>query len=387
MQKRIFSIDFTRGIAMMIMALDHTRDLLHVTSATSSPTDLSTTTPLLFFTRWLTYLCAPIFVFLAGSSVYIARERKGDIAASRKFLFRRGAFLVGLEFTIVSFGMFMDAGFHLLLFEVIAAIGTGLIILSFLLPLKPQTIIVIALVILLLHDAVIYIPMKEGSMIMNVLSPLFSPMAFPFAGRVFVMGYPPVPWLGIILLGFGAGPLFMIRPAMPRARFGQLAIGCLVLFVIFRLLNVYGDPAPWAAGKNALFTFLSFMNVTKYPPSLAFTLVTVGCMFIILWIGEQAGGKWAEVPDTYGKAPLFYFIVHFYFIHLILLAVLFLQGYHWSDLDFAGGGFGRPKGRPNGLPLWAVYLVWPCVVGLLYKPCRWFNRYRAARAGSWLKYV
>lgn len=387
MQKRIFSIDFTRGIVMMIMALDHIRDLLHVSSITGSPTDLSTTTPILFFTRWVTYLCAPIFVFLAGTSVFLAKEGRGELARTRYFILKRGIFLVLIEFTVINFGMFLDAGFHLFLFEVIAAIGFGFMILSGLLSLKPTTILTIGLVILLFHNALDFIPPKTNTASLREFLSFFNPAAIPFSGRVFVMGYPPVPWLGILLLGYGAGPLFRNSPEKRAAWFLRLGVGSLFLFLIGRFLNIFGDPAPWSNQKNGLFTFLSFINVTKYPPSLLFCLVTLGAMFFFLWFGERVSKAWAEVPKTYGQAPLFFFIVHFYLIHVLLLGMLFLQGFHWSQLDFADGTFGRPKGRVSGVPLWAVYVVWPVVVAILYKPCRWFIHYRRTHADSWLRYI
>src|SRR5579863_479654 len=387
LQKRINSIDFTRGIAMIIMALDHVRDLLHRSSISASPTDLSTTTPLLFFTRWITYLCAPIFVFLAGTSVFLSKERKNDLQQSRRFILKRGLFLIVLEFTLVNFGLFMDAGFHFLLFEVIAAIGFGFIILSLLMPLKPSVILLIGLGILLLHDAVIFISMKENTLAMTVLSPLFSPASFPFSGRLFVMGYPPVPWLGILLLGYGSGQIFLQPKEKRAAIFLRLAIFGLLLFVLMRFINIYGDPVPWAKNKNPLFSFLSFMNVTKHPPSLLFSLVTLGFMFLFLWVGELVHKPWAGIPLVYGQAPLFYFVLHFYMIHIILLVVLFLQGFHWSQLEFAGGTFGRPKAQPSGLPLWAIYMIWPAIVALLYKPCRWFARYRKTHSHFLLKYI
>lgn len=372
---------------MIIMALDHVRDLLHQSSISASPTDLSSTTPLLFFTRWITYLCAPIFVFLAGTSVFLSQQRKNDLPQSRRFILKRGLFLILLEFTIVNFGLFMDTGFHFLLFEVIAAIGFGFIILSLLMPLKPSVILLIGLAILLLHDAVIFIPMKENSLAMTVLSPLFSPSAFPFSGRLFVMGYPPIPWLGILLLGYGSGRIFLQSAEKRAAIFLRLAFLGLLLFILLRFINLYGDPAPWAKNKNTLFSFLSFMNVTKYPPSLLFSLVTLGFMFLFLWAGERIQKPWARIPLVYGQAPLFYFVLHFYMIHIILLVVLFLQGFHWSQLEFAGGTFGRPKGQPSGLQLWAIYLIWPTVVALLYKPCRWFARYRKTHSYFLLKYI
>jgi uncharacterized membrane protein len=386
--KRIYSIDFTRGLVMIIMALDHVRDLMHVNSVTQLPTDLATTTPLLFFTRWITHLCAPIFVFLSGTSAYLSLKNKSDISQSRKFLLKRGLWLVLLEFTIVNLGLFFDLGFHTLIFEVIAAIGFGFIVLSLLLKLSFRAIGIIGLIIIFCHDLLPLIAFGPGSMLKAILSPLFSLGAFPvFSNRIFMMAYPPVPWLGIMLVGFASGKLFELPEDNRKKIFLKIGTGALLLFVLLRFINIYGDPALWSSQKTIIYTFLSFMNITKYPPSLLFCLVTLGIMFLILAAAEQAKNRLTDIAYIYGKVPLFYFIVHFYFIHSLLLILLFLQGFHWADLSFASRTFGRPNGAESGIPLWAVYLIWIAVVTSLYKPCAWFGKYKAGHKDWWLSYI
>ena len=156
---------------------------------------------------------------------------------------------------------------------------------------------------------------------------------------------------------------------------------------MLRFINIYGDPLLWSSQKNATFTFLSFMNVTKYPPSLLFDLVTLGIMFLIFAIAEKANSRAGNVVSVYGKVPMFYFLVHFYFIHLVLIAILFLQGFHWSDLSFASGAFGRPQGLQSGVSLLLVYVIWISVVIILYKPCVWYGRYKTTHKQWWLRYV
>ncbi len=385
--KRIASIDVVRGIAMIIMALDHVRDLMHVTSITQSPTNLSTTSPLLFFTRWITYLCAPIFVFLAGTSAYLSFKRKEDVAGSRLFLFKRGLWLILLEFTLVNLGLFMDAGFHTFIFEVIAAIGFGFIILGLLLSLPPRVIGIIGLLLLFSHNLFAFIPFAEGSLVKTILSPLFGMAAYPLGGsRVLVIAYPPLPWLGVLLAGFAAGKFFQLAEGKRQRLFLQIGIGALVLFVALRFINIYGDPFPWAVQKDSVYTFLSFFNVTKYPPSLLFCLITLGIMFLLLAAAEKVGKGFEKITSVYGKVPLFYFLVHFYLIHFLLILLLFFQGFHWSQMDFASGTFGRPKGLESGLPLWGVYLIYIFVVVILYKPCVWYGQYKATHKQWWLKY-
>lgn len=386
--KRISSIDITRGIVMIIMALDHTRDLLHIDSIAQTPTNLATTTPILFFTRWITYLCAPIFVFLAGTSAFLSLKKKGDIAQSKKFLLKRGLWLILLEFTVVNFGLFFDIGFHLVLFEVIATIGFGFIVLSFLLRMQPKIVLGLGLLIIFGHDLFAMIPFTHGSFASKLIPPFFNLTPLPlFSNHLMLIAYPPVPWLGIMLTGFGTGTLFEWPEKKRKKTFFWIGTVSLFLFVVIRFINKYGDPVSWSIQKSSVYTFLSFMNINKYPPSLLFTLVTLGIMFLILGAAEGWRNSFSDIANVYGKVPLFYFMVHFYLIHTILMIVLLFQGIHFSDMSFASGTFGRPKDHVTGIPLGAVYLVWITIVAVLYKPCVWFGKLKASHSSWWLRYI
>jgi uncharacterized membrane protein len=384
---RIRSIDIVRGIVMIIMALDHTRDLIHVASTTESPTNLLTTTPLLFFTRWITHLCAPTFVFLSGTSAYISFKSKNDVAAMRRFLLTRGIWLIILEFTLVNFGVWFDIHFNVLLFDVIATIGVGFIILGLLIKASAKTIAIIGLSIIFLHDLVLMLPFNQNSFLKNVVMPFFATTAIPFdGGRLFIMGYPPIPWLGILLTGFAAGRLFENTDAKRKSIFLKAGVISLVLFLIVRGINIYGDPIPWTSQKNAVYTFLSFMNVTKYPPSLSFTLVTLGFTFLMLSATEGLTNVFARITTVYGKVPLFYFLVHWYIIHPIMFLIVFMQGYKWKDLVFMTN-FGRPEG-PSGLSLGWIYVLWVLVVLAMYPLCKMYGRYKERhRDKQWLRYL
>jgi uncharacterized membrane protein len=386
--RRIASIDITRGIVMVIMALDHVRDMMHVDSITQSPTNLATTTPILFFTRWITYLCAPTFVFLAGTSAYLSLIKSKNVVVSRNFLLKRGLYLILLELILVNFALFFDPGYHTILFEVIATIGFGFIILGLLLNVSVKTIGIIGLFILLCHNLVPFFPFTDHSIGKTIVSLLFNQTAIPlFSNRVFVMAYPPLPWLGIMLVGFATGKLFEWPVKKRQDLFIRLGFIALVLFIVLRFINVYGDPVAWSAQRNAMFTFLSFMNVTKYPPSLQFCLVTLSIMFFILAVSERSPNKLSQIVSVYGKVPLFYFIIHFFLIHLLMLGIMFLQGFAWTQMDFASGSFGRPKDIQSGVALWVVYLIWIGVVVILYKPCLWFGKYKSEHTQWWLKYI
>jgi uncharacterized membrane protein len=384
--KRIYSIDLTRGIVMIIMALDHVRDMMHTTSLLHQPTDLMTTTPTLFFTRWITHLCAPTFVFLSGTSAFLSMERTKNIRDTRKFLLTRGLWLIVVEFTLVNFGMQFDIHFNVLIFEVIAAIGSGFIILALLLNCSTKTIGIIGLAILFLHNLAPLVPGAETSLFKKIGMPFFAPEVFPFSGRVFVLGYPPLPWLGIMLVGFAAGRLFALEIAKQKSVFLKIGIASIGLFIIFRLINIYGDPSPWSQQKDGLFTFLSFINVTKYPPSLDFSLLFLGVMFLILSAAQGVMNKWTDIVSVYGKVPLFYFVVQWYIIHPLTLLMVFLQKVNGSGMvgDF---NFGRPKSG-GGLELWGIYLVWIGFVVAMYPLCKWYGRYKANhKEKRWLRYL
>ena len=386
--KRINSIDITRGLIMIIMALDHVRDMMHVNSITQSPTNLETTSPALFFTRWITYVCAPIFVFLAGTSAYLSFKRKNNTAESRRFLLTRGLWLIVLEFTLVNFVLFFDINFATFIFEVIAAIGFGFIILSLVINLSPRTLGITGLIIIFCHNLFAFIPFAGGSTMKTVLSPLITLTALPLtANKIFLIAYPPIPWLGIMLIGFACGMLFELQPANRKSIFLKIGFSALLLFIIIRFINVYGDSFQWSAQKNTLYTFLSFMNITKYPPSLLFCLITLGLMFLMLAIAERANNRIAKICNVYGRVPLFYFLVHFVMIHVTMIVLMLLQGFSWSQLDFASGTFGRPKGVQSGVGLTLIYLFWIAIVIALYKPCQWYGEYKAKHKHWWLKYL
>lgn len=385
--KRLTSIDAVRGIVMIVMALDHVRDMMHVTSIAQNPTDLTTTTPFLFFSRWITHICAPTFVFLSGTSAYLYFRQTNDIAKTRQFLISRGLWLILVEFTVVNFGLWFDPHFSVFLFDVIATIGFGFVVLGFSLKVSPRTLGIVGLTIIFCHNLIALIPFSDSSVVKAVVTPFFAPMAAPiFAGSTFVMGYPPIPWLGIILLGFALGKLFELEPEKRKALFLKIGGATLTLFVLIRAVNIYGDSFRWSYQADEVFTFLSFVNVTKYPPSLAFCLLTLGGMFLILAFATTANNKLTEIAVDYGRVPLFYFIVHFYLIHLLTFAMIYLQGFKVSDMVF-GFNFGRPK-EGSGVDLWAIYLIWITLVIVLYPICKWYGKYKADhREKVWLRYL
>jgi uncharacterized membrane protein len=250
-----------------------------------------------------------------------------------------------------------------------------------------KTIVIIGLSIILLHNLLAVIPFGKDSISAAIINPFFGPGAVSAGGRTLLMAYPPIPWLGIMLVGYATGKTFGWEATRRKQLFLKIGGAALILFILLRFINVYGDPVQWQSQKSAIYTMLSFINITKYPPSLQFTLTMLGIMFLILAVAENASGNMAGIITTYGKVPLFYYILHFYLIHIILIIVLLAQGISWQQMEFSTGTFGRPLDVKTGLGLWQVYLIWITVVALLYKPCAWYGRYKATHNKWWLKYI
>ncbi|MBL7817878.1 MAG: DUF1624 domain-containing protein [Saprospiraceae bacterium] len=386
--KRSTSIDFVRGLVMIVMALDHVRDLIHITATTEDPTNLTTTTPALFFTRWITHLCAPTFVFLAGTSAFLSLKSKNNLKESRRFLFTRGVWLFILNFTIVNFGIFMDYRFGFLFSQVIAAIGMGFIGLSLLMGLSMRSLSILSLVIIFGHDVFQSVSFPQGSPSNVAWSLLMSVGFFPISDHInFLTSYPYIPWLGIMLAGFCCGELFLLPTEGRKKWLLRLGLGSLAVFIALRTFNIYGDPAPWGFQKDAVFSFLSFINTSKYPPSLLYTSMTLGIMFLLFYVFEGVQNAFIEVISVYGRVPLFYYIVHWFVIHAMSATVFLAQGFSFSDLQFSGFGMGRPK-EMSGLNLLGTYGAWLSIVVLLYPLCKWYSDYKLRHKDkAWLRYL
>ena len=385
--KRIQSIDFVRGLVMVIMALDHVRDLIMVTTS-PDPVDLANTTPTLFMTRWMTHLCAPTFVFLSGTSAFLSLKNKSDINASRRFLLTRGLWLVFLNFTIVNFGIFFDIHFSVLFSQVIAAIGVGFMGLALLLPFSTRTMGILGLITIFGHDLFQGVSFPQGSPTDVVWSLLMGVGFYPVTPHfTFFTTYAYIPWLGIMLAGYACGDLFLLPSEKRKKLFLKIAIAALTLFALVRTFNMYGDSSHWSFQKNGVFSLLSFINTSKYPPSLLYTLMTLGIMFLLLYAFDVVQNKLTDIISIYGKVPLFYYLIHWFVIHVFTIIIFFAQGYHWSDLQFGGFSFGRPK-EGGGFALFGTYVLWLCVVVSLYPLCHWYSKYKMQhKEKTWLRYL
>jgi len=374
---------------MIIMALDHVRDYFHSDSFQHDPLDPATTTPFLFFTRFITHFCAPTFVFLAGTSAYLMGLKKTKAALSG-FLLKRGLWLILIEVVLISLAWTFNPIFDAFLFQVIWAIGASMVIMAALIHLPARAIWISGLAIVFIHNLLEMIPITPEHGAGFVIWGFFTNTFFYFEGSPIVMvPYPMLPWLGIMMSGFGVGLLFSPQFDTAKRKKYLLYIGttAVLLFIVLRFFNLYGDPRPWSVQKDSLFTVMSFINTTKYPPSLMYTLMTLGPVMMILSWMENANLNVLKPLNVFGRVPLFYYILHFALIHATAKFIYATTNHvDFSKLTFRfTEDFGIPaEGRYS---LGGVYAAWFCVVLFLYPICVWYNRYKSTHRNWWLSYL
>jgi uncharacterized membrane protein len=389
---RIASIDLLRGLVMLIMAIDHVRD--NFLLGNPNPTDLSTTTPILFLTRWITHFCAPTFVFLSGISAFLASTRRSEKEMS-SFLFKRGIWLILVEVIIVSRGIAIDPTFQVAIFQVIWAIGGSMILLGLLLRLKASlTVIGIIGGCLFFGHNLLHSIVPAGIQA-SWYGKLFFFSQGPVEGDIFKVGrvymviaYALLPWTGVMLLGYVFGSVYKngVDPAWRRKLLLYNGLGLLALFLLFRGFNLYGDPAPWSVQKTPVFTFLSFLNVTKYPCSLHYLSMTIGVALVVLACTEKAANRFTKICIVYGNVPFFYYVIHWYLIDVIHIILFFAMGYTSKQIVNPNSHFVfAPYGW--GFGLGGVYLIWLVVVVIMYWPCKWFGNYKRTHRQWWLSYL
>jgi uncharacterized membrane protein len=392
-RRRIESIDLLRGAVMLIMAIDHCRD--HLLRGHPEPTDLATTTPLLFFTRWITHFCAPVFVFLSGISAWLAgtRRTEGQLSA---LLMKRGLWLIAVEILLISPGLSLDPLYHTVVLQVIWAIGGSMFLLGLLIRLRVSRVAigVFGAVIFLGHNILDY--MGAGAVGRTFVWQLLV-SAGGFVGssivplghdHIVIVAYALLPWTGVMLLGYAVGPIYGSGfDAVRRRRLLlRVGLGLLAAFLVLRAFNWYGDPAPWSVQKTSMLTVLSFLNVTKYPCSLMYLCMTLGPALIMLSLTEGVKNRFTSVIVVYGNVPFFYYVIHWYLLGLSTIIIFFLQGYGTGQIVTPGDPF-RFDPPGFGLTLAGVYGVWLVVVVLLYWPCKWFSEYKRVNKKWWLSYV
>jgi uncharacterized membrane protein len=374
---RVASIDALRGLVVVLMALDHVRD--YFSAAHFDPLDLTQTSVALFLTRWITHFCAPTFVLLAGVSAHLISKRctRGELT---RFLATRGVWLVVLEVTVVNAAWTFNLNYqHGVFLQVIWAIGVSMIVLAALVHLPLRMIAAFAVVMIAGHNLLDSVaPESFGEFawlwsLLHVQSPI--PVGF--------VAYPLIPWVGVMALGYVLGAVYELDPRRRCAHLVRLGAAALALFVLLRFLNDYGDPQPWSAQASVLHTLLSFLNVEKYPPSLLYLLLTLGAGLLVLAAFENARGSLSGMLRTFGRVPLFFYVLHITLAHLAAGLVALAAGVGTKVLTnifvFLPDAWGF------GLPV--VYLAWLLVLATLYPACRWYAQVRQRRTDWWLSYL
>jgi uncharacterized membrane protein len=386
-RQRLDSVDVLRGVVMILMALDHVRDYFGV--AGINPTNPATTTVPLFFTRWITHFCAPTFFLLTGTGAYLSQRRRGKTGLSR-FLVTRGLWMIMLDVVILRcLGWQFNFDFRVTILIVLWALGWAMITLSVLVRWSPAVAGVFGAALIAGHNLLDGVRASAFGPAAPLWLILHQPGLLHGAPHFVLVAYPLIPWIGVTAVGYALGQIFDWEATRRRAFLVRVGAALVVAFVLLRLLNVYGDPARWSAQRTGVFTALSFLNTTKYPPSLLFLLMTLGPALLFLRAVDGGAPRWLRPTIGFGRVPLFYFALHIVLIHLAALAVCWYRygAVHWvfesPSLDMYP--FHQPPGWPLSLA-W-VYAIWLGVVVALWPVCRWYAALKERRKDWWLSYL
>lgn len=374
---RVSSLDIIKGMVMVLMTLDHVRDYTHADAFLFDPTDPEHTTWPIFLTRWITHFCAPTFSLLAGTSAWFVGRRKGPAELSA-FLLKRGLWLLVMELTIVNFGWFFDPGFHTVLLITIWSLGISMMVLAGLSRLPRSVNLTICLVLIFGHNLLDAWPGALPALHDALLAPLS-------ADRTLFVGYPLIPWIGVMGLGYAMGPWYapQVAPVERRKWLLWTGLSACALFLLVTGLNVYGDPTPWKHYNSLSQTAMSFLNRQKYPPSLQYLLMTLGPALVGLAAAERLRGPVASFLTTFGRVPFFFYILHLYVLHALAMVLAQVTGFGWDSMilhqfvSFEAGLQGY------GFSLGAVYGFWVLVVAACYPLCAWFDGYKQRHREQW----
>ncbi|HJQ09649.1 MAG TPA: heparan-alpha-glucosaminide N-acetyltransferase domain-containing protein [Gemmatimonadaceae bacterium] len=414
---RVDSVDLLRGLIMVIMMLDHTRDFVHFQATMFDPTNVARTTPILFFTRWITHFCAPLFVFLAGTGAYFQSLRGKPRKDLSVFLVTRGLWLIFLELTVVRVLVFFNVDlFEFLFLQVIWAIGCSMIVLAGLVYLPVAAIAAFGVAMVALHNLFDGVQVTSwagpGTTIpgfwASVWHVLHVPgLIFPFGAngpKVFAL-YPLIPWIGVMAAGYAFGSVYRLEPKTRKRFLVRTGLLLTAAFIVIRAINIYGDPARWAVQDTPMKTFLSFLATSKYPPSLLFLLMTIGpALLFLAWVersdspSRDAAGENGAAPSrsrlqgmrsffiTYGRVPMFFYLLQWVVAHTLAIVASIIAGKPYDHL-FSNIIIAPPAQAGAGFGLVTVYALWILGVLLLYPLCRWYANVKARRRDWWLSYL
>ena len=390
---RIQSVDALRGAIMMLMAVDHIRDYVARSAQQFLPTDLTRTTPAIFLTRCITHFCAPVFMLTAGLGAYLWMNRghhsKGELS---RLLISRGIWLIVLEVTILRLILLSQISFtaNPVILMILWAIGISMITLAGLIYLPTGVIAAASIAIIALHNLLDPVPAERFGRTAWIWDILHQQSALTFHGITFAIAYPVLPWIGVVAGGYCLGTVFEWDAHRRRSFLVRMGLALAAVFVVVRAINIYGDPLPWSHQASQVFTVLSFLNVTKYPPSLDFLLMTLGpAMVVMAWL-ENFHFHFTNPLIVFGRVPFFYYGAHLLLAHLIAIGMNFVRYGAKSFLLIAPPSMGSSSELfpvDYGFPLWTVYAVWVVLLLLLYPACLWFARLKQRRHDWWLTYL
>jgi uncharacterized membrane protein len=381
---RLDSVDLLRGLVMVIMALDHVRD--YFSSDRFDITDPKYTTAALFLTRWITQFCAPVFVFLAGTGAYLSGARGKDKVELSWFLLTRGLWLVVLELTLVRFGWSFNLDYHDMGGAVIWAIGWSMVVLGYLVFLPTPVVTALGILMIVTHNLFDGIPAERFGSFGWLWAILHSgEMLEPLPGVHFAPAYPLVPWIGVMAAGYGFGTLLLQERAARRRALIDLGLVLTVAFVGLRALNVYGDPRPWSA-EPPWFVVFSILNCWKYPPSLLYLLMTLGPAILALAWFDRQPGPLGRLLVTFGRVPLFYYLIHIPMIHALQVGI---DLYRYGEAPYLNQPFYANVKVPSdyGFSLGWVYVIWLGIVVALYPVCKWYAGVKRRHPEGVLSYL
>lgn len=389
---RIQMVDALRGAIIMIMAIDHVRDFISSAAMSFSPTDMKRTTALIFFTRWITHLCAPVFAFTAGIGAFLWMGRSRTKAELSRFLLTRGLWLMLLEVTVFRFLLSFELTYSgkMVILTVFWMLGLCMVMLAGLIHLPARALAILSLVTIVVHDlfdGVAAARFGKAAWLWNILH---RQGAFGLGDSMVLVAYPLIPWVAVMAAGFTLGPVLSWEPDRRRRFLLRTGLAMSAAFVIIRAINVYGDPARWSTQPSALFTALSFLNTTKYPPSLLFLLMTLGPAIAVMAWMDGKNFSFGNPLIVFGRTPFFFFLAHIAVIHAIYILLGFFRYGSAGFLLIPPPSMGSPRQSfpsPYGYDLWVVYAVWIAVLLILYPACRWYAQLRQRRKDWWLSYL
>ena len=382
--ERIASVDVLRGLAVVLMAIDHVRVYAGVPAG--GPT------PGVFFTRWITHFVAPVFVFLAGTAAFLYAQKVGDRRAVAKFLLVRGLLLIALELTVIRFFWTFNFDFaNYILLGVIWVIGWSMIALAALVFLPTAVVGAFGLVMIFGHNLADIFIRPNLEALQGSLPWAIGYFAFEIGDTgPFAVLYSLVPWIGVMAAGYAFGALFSLEPARRRRVLLQIGAAAIALFVVLRALNGYGDPRPWSndASEGWWPVVRSFLNTSKYPASLLFLLMTLGPAIALLPLFERSRNRLTSELETFGRVPMFYYLLHIPLIHLLAVGVSLVRTGSVEPWLFENHPMWMSP-APEGYrwSLWLLYLVTVIAVGILYVACRWYARAKRQSRHSVLRYL